>query len=129
MIGVLKSYLYIYLYVAAVATLVGYGIPLLVAPVRWARVFRWQIPQPDHLIVALGRSLGAFTCVLAAFAFKAANTPAVQPFFVDLLLWTFVAMILTHIYGAIRKIQPITETVEILLWVVLFLVTLAFYPS
>lgn len=129
MIGIWKSYLHIYLYVVAVATLVGYGIPLLVAPVRWAQVFRWDIPQPDHLIVALGRSLGAFTCILAAFAFKAANTPAVQPFFFDLLLWAFVGQTLTHIYGAIRKIQPITETVEILLWVLLFLVTLAFYPS
>lgn len=129
MIGVWKSCLHIYLYVVAVGMLVGYGIPLLFAPVRWARVFRWHIPQPDHLIAFLGRSLGAFTCVLAVFAFKAANTPAVQPFFVDLLLWAFVPHILIHIHGAIRKIQPITETVEILLWVLLFLVTLAFYPS
>jgi len=34
-----------------------------------------------------------------------------------------------HAYGAIKKIQPVTETVEIILWVVLFLVTLCFYPT
>src|SRR3989304_5244994 len=33
-----------------------------------------------------------------------------------------------HAYGAIRKTRPITGTVEFLLWVVLFLITLCFYP-
>jgi hypothetical protein len=32
------------------------------------------------------------------------------------------------IYGAIRNIQPVTETIEIGSWVILFLVTLHFYP-
>ena len=44
------------------------------------------------------------------------------------MLWIFVGMILLHVYGAIRKTQPITETIEIGLWVVLSLVTLCFYP-
>jgi len=45
-----------------------------------------------------------------------------------LMLWLIAAMTILHVYGAIRKIQPLTETVEIALWVVLFLVTLCFYP-
>ena len=129
MIGGWKSYLDIYLYVAAMGMLVVFGIPLLLAPVLWARAFRWHIPQHEHLIVYLGRCLGGVICVIAVFAFRVASTPAVQPFFFDLILGVFLVMILIHIYGAIRRIQPITETIEIIFWVLLLLVTLCFYPS
>lgn len=128
MIGVWQSYSDVYLYVAGVAMLATFGIPLLVVPLRWARAFRWEVPQPENLVVFLGRSLGIIISLLAVFAFKVTSYPAAKPFFFDLMLWLFVAMIALHIYGAIRKTQPITETVEILLWVVLFLITLCFYP-
>ena len=128
MIGIWQSYSDIYLYVAGVAMLATFGIPLLVVPLRWARFLRWEVPKPDNLVVFLGRSLGLFISVIAVFAIKATAAPAAKPFFFDLMLWLFVSMIALHIYGAIRKTQPVTETVEILLWVFLFLVTLCFYP-
>ena len=105
-----------------------FGIPLLVVPLRWAHAFRWEVSQPEHLVVFLGRSLGIFISLLAVFAFKVAGSPAVKPFFFDLMLWLFVSMIALHIYGAVRKTQPITETIEIFLWVALFMITLCFYP-
>ncbi len=108
--------------------LATFGLPLLVVPLSWARFLRWQVPQPDDIVVFLGRSLGIIISILAVFAFKVTSTPAAKPFFFDLMLWLFVAMIALHAYGAIRKTQPITETVEILLWVALFLITLCFYP-
>jgi hypothetical protein len=108
--------------------LVTFGIPLLVVPLRWARAFRWEVPQPDNIVVFLGRSLGIFISLLAVFAFKVTSSPAAKPFFFDLMLWLFVAMIALHAYGAIRRTQPITETIEILLWAALFLITLCFYP-
>jgi hypothetical protein len=52
-----------------------------------------------------------------------------KPFFFELMLWLLVAMIALHAYGAIKKTQPITETMEIALWIVLLLITLCFYPS
>ena len=128
MIGIWQSYSDVYLYVAGVAMLAAFGIPLLVAPLRWARALRWEVPQPEHLVAFLGRSLGLFVSVLAVFAFKVTSSPAAKPFYFDLMLWLFVSMIALHIYGAIRKTQPVTETVEIVLWVFLFLVTLCFYP-
>lgn len=128
MIGIWQSYSDIYLYVAGAAMLVAFGIPLLFVPLRWARAFRWEAPQPKNLAEFLGRSLGIFIALLAVFAFKAAASPAAKPFFFDLMLWVLAAMAALHIYGAIRKTQPITETVEIVLWVVMFLVTLCFYP-
>jgi hypothetical protein len=129
MIGLWNTYLHIYLYVVAVAILIGFGIPLLFVPIQWARIFRWEIPEQKQLAAFLGRTVGVFLIVLAVFAFKAANTPAVQPFFFDLLLWIISGSILIHVYGAIKKAQPITETLEILVWVLLFFVTIAFYPS
>lgn len=128
MIGIWQSYSDVYLYVAGVAMLAAFGIPLLIAPLHWARILRWEVPQPENLVVFLGRSLGILVSLLAVFAIKVTSSPAAKPFFFDLMLWLFVAMIALHIYGAIKKTQPITETVEIILWVVLFLITLCFYP-
>ena len=129
MIGIWNSYLHIYLYVLSVGMLLGFGLPLLFVPMRWARLFRWEIPQPKELAAFLGRSVGVFIIVLAVFAFRAVNIPTVQPFFFDMLLWILIGSILIHIYGAISKAQPITETVEILMWFLLLFATIAFYPS
>jgi hypothetical protein len=128
MIGILNSYSDVYLIVAGVAMLISFGLPLMLVPMSWARVFRWEIPQPRNLVIFLGRSLGVFISIIAIFAFKATQTPLAKPFFFDLMLWIFGGMILLHGYGAIRKTQPITETIEILVWAILGLITLCFYP-
>ena len=128
MIGVWNSYADIYLIVAGVAMLLFFGLPLILVLMRWARVFRWDVSQPGDLVIFLGRSVGVFISVIALYAFKVSQVPAAMPFFYELMLWTFVGMILLHVYGAIRKTQPITETIEIGLWVILSLVTLCFYP-
>ena len=128
MIGIWQSYSNIYLYVVGAAMLVTFGIPLLVVPLRWARFLRWEIPQHENLVVFLGRSLGIFISVIAILAIKVTGSPAAKPFFFDLMLWVLGTMSALHIYGAIRKTQPITESVEIFLWVVLFVITLCFYP-
>jgi hypothetical protein len=128
MIGIWQTYAGTYLIVAGVAMLAGFGVPLLVAPMTWARLFRWPLPSPGPLVTFLGRSLGLLIVVIAAYAFRVAGTPQAQPFFFELMLWVFVGMIGLHVYGAIKKVQPLTETIEIGMWVVLLLVTLAFYP-
>jgi hypothetical protein len=128
MIGIWQEYAGIYLLVVGVAMLLGFGIPLLLAPMSWARLFRWEVPPPGHLVMFLGRSLGVFICVVAAYAIRIAAVPSGQPFYFELMVWIVVAMFGLHVYGAIRKVQPITETIEIGLWAVLLLATLAFYP-
>lgn len=129
LVGIWQAYVGIYLIIAGVAMLTAFGIPLIVAPMAWARLFRWQIPTHGQLVTFLGRSLGVFISVVGAYAFKAAVTPSAQPFFFQLMLWLFVGMIGLHVYGAIKREQPITETIEIGLWVALLLVTIAFYPA
>ncbi len=129
MVGIWQSYSDIYLYVAAAAMLISFGLPLLIAPVSWARVFRWQVPDEQRLVLFLGRSMGVFIALMSIFAVQAVRTPAAKPFFFDMMLFTFAAMLVLHVVGAIRKTQPVTETAEIGLWVVLFIVTLCFYPA
>ena len=128
MFGIWKSYADIFLIVVGVVTLLGFGLPLMLVPMRWARIFRWEVPHHQKLASFLGRSLGIFISIIAIFAFKAAQNSIAQPFYFDLMLWIFGGMILLHVYGAIRKVQPLTETLEIILWVVLSIVTLGFYP-
>jgi hypothetical protein len=129
MIGMWNQYLHIYLYVLSVGMLIGFGLPLLFVPIHWARLFRWEIPQPTELATFLGRSVGVFIIVIAVFAFRAVNIPVVQPFFFDMLLLILIGSILIHVYGAVSKAQPITETVEIIVWFLLLFATLVFYPS
>jgi small-conductance mechanosensitive channel len=129
MIGVWQAYAGTFLVVAGIAMLAAFGLPLLMVPLSWARLLHWEIPASSQLATFLGRSLGVFLCVFAAYAIKAALMPAAQPFVFELMLWLLVAMLALHIYGALRKAQPITETIEIALWVVLILATLAFWPA
>lgn len=129
MIGIWQEYAGVYLIVVGAATLLAFGMPLLVAPMAWARVFRWEVPPPGQLVVFLGRSLGLFVCVMGGYAIRTAAVPNAQAFFFELMLWLFVGMLGLHTYGAIKKAQPKTETIEIGLWAVLLLLTLAFYPA
>jgi hypothetical protein len=129
MIGIWQAYAGTYLIVVGIAMLLGFGIPLLVVPLTWARLFRWEVPPPSHLLTFLGRSLGLFICVLGAYAIRAGTVPTAQPFFFELMVWLVGAMIGLHLYGALKRVQPVTETLEIGLWIVLLLATLAFYPS
>jgi len=128
MIGIWTSYNNIFLIVAGVVMLAAFGLPLMLVPMSWARIYRWDLPQPQNLSKFLGRSLGVFITIMAIFSFKVTQTPDAKKFFFDLMLWIFGGMILLHVYGAIRKTQPVTETFEILMWVVLSTITLCFYP-
>ena len=103
--------------------------PALVRAYALGAPFSLGDTQPKELATFLGRSVGVFIIVLAVFAFRAVNIPTVQPFFFDMLFGILIGSILIHIYGAISKAQPITETVEILMWFLLLFATIAFYPS
>lgn len=129
MIGIWNQYSDMYLIIAGVAMLVAFGMPLMLVPMAWARLYHWPLPQERTLVIFLGRSLGVFITIMAIFAFRVTQIPAAKPFFFDLMLWIFVGMIVLHVYGAIRKAQPLTETLEIAMWVVLNLITLGFYPA
>lgn len=129
MVGVWSSYSSQYLYVLVVGILVAFGLPMLLVPITFARVLGWHIPDHEHLAIYFGRCLGGLACVLAVFGLEVARNPELQPFFFLLMLGAFSILTLVHIYGALRKIQPISETIEIAFWFALIILTLCFYPK
>jgi hypothetical protein len=105
------------------------ALPMFFRPLDWARVLGWRLPAETDLAVYFGRCLGGVVCVLGAMSIVAAREVLVQPFFFTLLLAAVGVNIVVHVWGAFKKIQPRSETIEIALWVALFLAGLAFYPG
>lgn len=128
MIGIWEIYSTQYLYVIALGTLAIFGLPMLLSPIKWAKILGWEIPTKTDLAVYFGRCLGGVICVMAVFAIKAVENKITTKYYFDFILCNFVMMVFIHIYGWIKQIQPISETLEILYWSGMIVLTLLFYP-
>lgn len=129
MLGIWGSHASQFLSVVGWLTLVLFSIPITFCPLRWAKVVGWEIPQQTHLALYFGRCLGCLAIGISIMSLVAAEHALVQPFYFEFLLIAFVSMVILHIYGAVKKIQPILETYEIGFWSGLVLLTLAFWPA
>jgi hypothetical protein len=118
-----------FLLILAGATVLLFGLPMFLWPLRWAGALGWRIPEHTHLTIYFGRCLAAVILVLGAFALRVARAPELQPFFFDMMLGAFGAMVIVHVWGALRRIQPLSETVEIAFWAALFVLALLFHPG
>jgi hypothetical protein len=110
-----------FLYVTAAVFLVAIVLPLLFAPLAWARVFRWTLPERTDLAVYFGRCLGAAALALLYGMFRAARDPALQPLVFELAAIVAGTLCVVHIVGFLRKQQPWTETAEIPIYAALAL--------
>ena len=128
MIGIWGDYSAAFLRVLAAGVLLFFGLPMLIHPLGWAKALRWKLPEHTHLAIYFGRCLAGLICVMALFALRAAADPSVRLFYFDFIMSCFVAMTAVHIYGAIRKIQPTSETLEIGFWALLLALAFCFYP-
>ncbi|MEQ1601090.1 MAG: hypothetical protein HOP04_00060 [Methylophilaceae bacterium] len=129
MLGIWGNHAGQFLSVVGWLIIVAFAIPITFWPFQWAKLVGWEIPQQTHLALYFGRCLGCVGGAVALFSILAANNPMVQPFYFKLLLTIWASMVILHIYGAIKKIQPILETLEIGFWLGLALLTLAFWPT
>lgn len=94
-----------------------YALPLAFFPLRWARWFRWEIPQGSpHLTVYFGRCTGFLALALIAVVVQGVGDPRGHRFVFELIAWATGLMTLLHLWGAIRRTQPWTEDLEILLY-------------
>jgi hypothetical protein len=128
MLGIWANYSSQFLFVIGISTLLIFGIPMALWPIQWAKTLRWQIPEHIDLAVYYGRCLGCVAFIVGVFGIISAMNPIVQPFYFQFLLSCWILMVVVHIYGAIKNIQPITETYEIGFWFALVLLTLCFWP-
>jgi len=128
MIGIWSGHAQTFMLVFAILALVAFVIPMIFAPMFWARMLLWNIPEDTDLAVYSLRSLGSLGLALLLVTLRAAITGEGLLFVYELFVPFFALMVLVHLYGAIRKIQPITETLEIGFWLVLLVLALCFMP-
>ena len=128
MIGMYSSHSQLYLLVLASLTTLFFALPLLLVPLTWARLMRWKMPEETDLAVYFGRCLGAFVVGVDLMGFLGAFYPQRQQAIFEVLYFVSISMIAVHVYGAWRKIQPMTETIEIAFYALLLLLTLLFQP-
>ncbi|TSA08651.1 MAG: hypothetical protein D4R79_14965 [Comamonadaceae bacterium] len=128
MIGMYSSHSQLYLLVLASITSLVFALPLLLVPLTWARLMQWKIPEDTDLAVYFGRCLGAFVVGVDLMGFLGAFYPQRQQAIFEVLYFVSISMIAVHVYGAWRRIQPMTETIEIAFYALLLLLTLLFQP-
>lgn len=117
-----------FLRVLVIATTLFFALPIFLVPLHWARLMRWRIPQDTDLAVYFGRCLGAFILIFEGLAWRAASGLEDLQTVFKMLLAIAGSMVLVHVYGALRRIQPWTETLEIGFYAGLFWLGLRFYP-
>lgn len=101
---------------SAVCFTLVYAIPLAFFPLQWAKVFQWKLPGETDLAVYFGKCLGMLALGVLWISLPAIPHPEQNLFFFDLIGVFGAFMTALHIYGAIRKVQPWTETMEIAFW-------------
>lgn len=129
MIGVWSEFGHQYLVAWAIVTLVVFTIPLFCAPIAWAKILQWNIPDDTDLAIYFGGCLGGVGLAICAVALHAGLTGEGAIVVFNLLFGVFGFLTIAHIWGAIKGIQPITETIEIVFWFGLVLLNAAFYPA
>lgn len=128
MLGIWSAHSQQYLLIFSISTAILFSAPLFFNPIQWARIMRWTIPSHTHLAIYFGRCLGALALVINLIVVQVAlKGEGVAIVFQGLNL-LLVLMVGVHIYGAIKRIQPITETLEIGFWFALLILNLCFQP-
>lgn len=110
-----------YLVIATTFFVVVIALPLLFAPLTWAKWFGWKLPEGNKdLTVYFGRCLGAAALSMLFAVAHGIPDPKSHHILFDMVSLVSALMIVVHVYGAIRKTQPLSETIEIAVWAVAF---------
>jgi len=128
MLGLWGAHAPTYLLVLVTATPLSFALPICLMPLAWARRFTWRVPEDTHLALYFGRCLGAFALVFEALLLRAALTGDGLLWGCQMLLMVSASMVVVHLWGAVQRVQPWIETLEIGLYGGLFGLTLLFYP-
>ena len=118
----------LFLLAASSIGLLVFALPLLLSPLRWAKRLRWRVPEDTDLTVYLGRSLGALATAVSVSGLLAARDPRRHRIVFPIAALAGFLLTGVHVWGAIQKRQPWTETVEILFWGAMAAGAVASYP-
>lgn len=106
-----------------------YALPLLFAPLWWARHFLWKVPAETDLTVYFGRCTGTLAIALNVAMLQAVPDPQNHRGIFSWMSWASGLLTLIHIWGAIRRVQPWTEDLEILLYGGAAIISIGFHWS
>jgi hypothetical protein len=129
MVGLWSAHAQGYLLILMSVTTVVFGLPIFLIPLTWARVFGWRVPADSDLAVYFGRCLGAFILIVEALMLRAGLTGEGLAFTFQVLAAVGALMVIVHIWGAVQRIQPLTETLEIGMYAGMLVLTAMFYPA
>src|SRR5512137_382724 len=113
MLGIWAPHAQAFLFVLMIVTSAAFALPIFLVPLAWARRFGWRIPEHTDLAIYFGRCLGAFILIVELLMLRAAITGTGLVFTFQVLIAVAVMMTIVHIWGALQRIQPISETLEI----------------
>lgn len=108
-----------FLWIVGLAFFFGSALPLLFVPLRWGRAFGWKPVEGDRFTVYLGRCLGGVAVALSLAAFRAAPDPAAHRETLQILLAAAALLMLVHIWGALRRVQPWQENLETVMYLLI----------
>src|SRR5882724_5065748 len=128
MLGLWSAHAQTFLLMVMAVTTVVFALPIFLVPLRWARVLGWRIPEDTDLAVYFGRCLGAFVLIVEALMLRAGLTGEGLLFTYQVIVAVAAMMVLVHIWGALQRIQPILETLEIGMYGGMGLLALMFWP-
>jgi len=128
MLGIWGAHAQTFLLTLAIITTLIAALPIFLMPIIWARPLGWRIPQDTDLALYYGRCLGAFVLILEAFWLHASITGADLWLAFEMSAAASGLMVVVHIIGAVQKVQPLSETIEIFVYGALFVLTLLFWP-
>ena len=129
MIGLWNAHAQAYLLVLMAITTITLVPPRSSSPLAWARLFRWKMPSEPDLALYFGRCLGAFVLIVEALMLRAGATGEGLIYTFQVLLAVAALMVIVHVLGAVQRVQPITETLEIGMYAGMFILTVLFYPA
>lgn len=119
----------LFMLIGSTLFLVFFGLPLLICPMAWARRIGWEIPEEKDLANYLGRSLGGIILPVIIMGYLSAWDPWKYRFVFELVILIGFFMVVVHLYGFIKKNQPLIEHLEIILYSILSLLAWYFYPQ
>lgn len=128
MLGIWGEHARLFLLLVMASTTLVFALPLFLVPLRWARLLGWRIPADTDLAQYFGRCLGAFILVVEALMLRAALTGVGLHFTFEVVAMVALLMAVVHVRGALQRIQPLSETLEIGMYGALLLFTLLFWP-
>jgi hypothetical protein len=129
MVGTWGSHAQDFLLVLMLVTSAAFALPIFLAPLAWARRLGWRVPEDTDLAIYFGRCLGAFILVVELLMLRAALTGTGLVFTFQVLIAVAVLMTVVHIWGAVQRIQPVSETLEIGMYAGLGFLAVLFYPG